>query len=117
MALTKTVKATKEQVVPKVKQLANRSASLVKETSQRSASLVKETSQRSSSFVKEASQKSASLVVEFNEKHQVVPKARYTVKMMGRKVKRASLSTARSIRNLETKHHLWSRNGGRRASI
>jgi gas vesicle protein len=96
-ALKKTVKATKEQV-PKVKHAANRSASLVKETSQRSAS-----------FVKEVSQRSASSVVEFNEKHQVVPKARHTVRMMGREVKRASISTARGIRNLETKHHLWSK--------
>jgi hypothetical protein len=72
---------------------------------QRTIHCVKEKSQRSAVFVKEHSIKLANRTKELAETHQVGPKASYTAHMMGRQAKRAG----RSLRDLETKHHLWSK--------
>jgi hypothetical protein len=102
-------KAAKIKDSPKVQQAAHRSSTFVKETSVRSASFVQKKVQQTAVFCKDKSVQFKTQAVEFNEKHQVGPKAGYTVRMMGRQMKRASISTARGIQNLESKHHIRSK--------
>jgi hypothetical protein len=102
-------KAAKIKDSPNVQQAAHRSSTFVKKTSARSASFVQKKAQQSAVFCKDKSLQFKTQAVEFNEKHQVSPKAGYTVRMMGRQMKRASISTARGIQNLENKHHIRSK--------
>jgi hypothetical protein len=72
---------------------------------ERSASFVKQTSGR----IKDSAVAIKNSAVVFNEKHQVVDKTRNVARVVALQVKRASISTANSVRSLEERHHLLSK--------